>query len=446
MVIVNNKEIKKFIKHEYTLQDIRLLSNLLLEKRTFHFSALDNGLFPAAAAVSAENTGYAYVWVRDNIYVAYAHYVLGHVDIAVKNVLALMSYFRKHKVRFEEIIDERVDPVIAMNRPHIRFNGQLITEVDENWEHAQNDALGYFLWFYCRLAGEGQISLQQDAIEVLGLFSLYFQTIQYWKDEDSGHWEEGRKIEASSIGVVVAGLKALKRLFNTPLFISHCCQYKDRLVTTHLLDELISNGEVALSDILPAECIQLKLKERRYDGALLFLIYPLNVVSEEISENILQDIKTNLQGEYGILRYLGDSFWCRNFFTDLPENIQTSISTEREAWLEANNRTVKQGEEAQWCIFDPIISVIYGAKFQKYRHEADLEQQINYLNRSLGQLTGENCKVGKYKIEQFKCPELYYIQDDKYIPNVSTPLLWTQANLMISLKSIEQSLMLIHPI
>ncbi|WP_103667617.1 glycoside hydrolase family 15 protein [Pseudanabaena sp. BC1403] len=443
MFIVNNKELEKFIKHKYTPQDIRLLSHFLIEKGTFYFSALDNGLFPAASAVSAENTGYSYVWVRDNIYVAYAHYILGQVDIAVKNVLTLMSYFKKHKFRFESIIDGRADPAIAMNRPHIRFNGQLLLEVDESWEHAQNDALGYFLWFYCKLASEGHFSLHQDDIEMLGLFPLYFQAVQYWKDEDSGHWEEGRKIEASSIGVAVAGLRALKQLFSDPLFDSHCCLNKDELVTPHLLDELISNGEFTLSEILPAECIQSKPKERRFDGALLFLIYPLNVLNEEVSDKIIQDIKTNLQGEYGIPRYLGDSFWCRNFFADLPENIQTSISTEREAWLEANNKTVKQGEEAQWCIFDPIISVIYGVKFQKKRCEADLEQQIYYLNRALGQVTGENCKVGKYNIEQFKCPELYYIQDDKYIPNVSTPLLWTQANLMIALKSIEQSLMLV---
>lgn len=443
MVVINNKELEKLVKSRYTPKDIHDFLSLLTEKGTFNFPALDNGLFPAAAAVSAENTGYAYVWVRDNIYIAYAHYVLGQVDIAIKNVLALMSYFKKHKFRFEGIIDGRVNPAVAMDRPHIRFNGKLLAEVDENWEHAQNDALGYFLWFYCRLAREGQIVLQQDDVEMLVLFPLYFQAVQYWKDEDSGHWEEGRKIEASSIGVVVAGLKALRQMFADPSFVSHCLQYKDGLLTLHLLDELISNGEFALNEILPAECIQPQPKERRYDGALLFLIYPLNIIDEEFSEKILQDVKTNLQGEYGISRYLEDSFWCRNFFTDLPESIQTSISTEREAWLKANNKTVKQGEEAQWCIFDPIISVIYGIKFQKHRHEDDLEQQINYLNRALGQVTGKNCKVGNYNIEEFKCPELYYIQDDLYIPNVSTPLLWTQANLMIALKSIEQSLKLI---
>lgn len=442
MTIVNNKELKKLIKPRYRLQDIHEFSSLLVKRGTFHFPVLDNGLFPAAAAVSAENTGYSYIWVRDNIYVAYAHYVLGQVDVAVKNALALMSYFKKHRFRFEGIIDNRVDPTLAMERPHIRFNGRTLSEVDENWEHAQNDGLGYFLWFYCKLASEGKIRLQQDDVEMLGLFPLYFQSVQYWKDEDSGHWEEGRKIEASSIGVVFSGLKALKKLFVEYSLTPHFCNYKDKLVTPHLLDELIRSGEFALSEILPAECVQPQPQKRRYDGALLFLIYPLSAIDEEVSEKILQDTKKNLQGEYGISRYLGDSFWCRNFFTDLPEKIQTSISTEREAWLKAHNKTVTQGEEAQWCIFDPIISVIHGIRFQKYRQEADLEQQINYLNRALGQVTGEGFKVGEYHIEQFKCPELYYVQDDKYIPNISTPLLWTQANLMIALKSIEQSLIL----
>ena len=443
MAVINNQAIERIIKSKYSLQDIQELSSLLAEKKTFHFPVLNNGLFPAAAAVSAENTGYAYVWVRDNIYVAYAHYVLGQVDIAVRNLLTLMSYFKKHRFRFENLIDKRVDPAIAMERPHIRFNGQTLAEVDESWEHAQNDALGYFLWFYCKLVNEGGIVLQQSDVEMLGLFPLYFQSVQYWQDKDSGHWEEGRKVEASSIGVVVTALRALRQLFTKSSFASNYCQYKDKIVTPHLLDELIRNGELVLSEILPAECRQPIPKKRRYDGALLFLIYPLNVVSEEMSEKILQDINSNLQGEYGIRRYLGDSFWCRNFFTDLPENIQTSISTEREAWLEAHQRSVKEGEEAQWCIFDPMISIIFGIKFQKYRKEADLEQQIQYLNRALGQVTGKNCRVGRYQIEQFKCPELYYIQDDKYTPNVSTPLLWTQANLMMALKSIEQSLMLL---
>ncbi len=44
--------------------------------------------------------------------------------------------------------------------------------------------------------------------ELLALFALYFERIRFWEDEDSGHWEERRKVGASSIGTVLAGLRA----------------------------------------------------------------------------------------------------------------------------------------------------------------------------------------------------------------------------------------------
>ena len=164
------------------------------------------------------------------------------------------------------------------------------------------------------------------------------------------------------------------------------------------------------------------------------MIYPLQVVEEEMSEQILSNVIDNLQGDYGIRRYLWDSFWCRDY-KDLPEEIRTSISSEREQWLQEHDRELKQGEEAQWCIFDPIISTIFGLKFQKTRQEEYLQQQVKYLNRSLGQLTGKDCALG-----EFKCPELYYLQSGQYIPNDVTPLFWTQANLRVALKVMEDSL------
>ncbi len=39
---------------------------------------------------------------------------------------------------------------------------------------------------------------------MLTLFPLCFEAIAYWQDEDSDHWEEDRKITASSIRVVIA--------------------------------------------------------------------------------------------------------------------------------------------------------------------------------------------------------------------------------------------------
>jgi phosphorylase kinase alpha/beta subunit len=318
-----------------------------------------------------------------------------------------------------------------MERPHIRFDGRTLTEINQEWEHAQNDALGYFLWFYCKLARENLVEPQPEDWETISLFPLYFQAIHYWQDEDSGHWEESRKIEASSIGVVIAGLKELKQLLAEARLNLH---YRDQSITLQFLDELIEEGTAALYNILPAECIQPEPKARRYDAALVFLIYPLQVVEGEMAEQILADVIDNLQGDYGIRRYLGDSFWCRNY-KDIPPEIRTTVSTEREAWLQKQGRALQVGEEAQWCIFDPIISAIFAVKFQETGEHEYLVLQTQYFNRSLVQITGRDFEFG-----EFKCPELYYLENGRYAANDATPLLWTQANLRVAFKMMEKSL------
>ena len=434
-MIINNNIIGNFIKSNYRLQDIRNIIALLEEKQTFNFTALDNGLFSASIVSNDTSyTGYSSVWIRDNIYVAYCHYLIDKTEVAIANLQTLIAYIKKFQWRFTNIIEGKSDRNNVMERPHVRFNGRELTEIDQKWEHAQNDAWGYFLWFVCKLAREKLLELRAEDLEILALFPFYFQAIKYWQDEDSGHWEEERKIAASSIATVIAGLKSLKSLL-VDRSIARNCQYQNESVTIAFLDELIERGTTSLNNILPAECIQPE-KPRKYDAALLFSIYPLEILDTATSEQILTNVVKNLQGDYGIRRYLWDSFWCRDY-RDLPEEIRTTISDEREQWLRERDRELEEGEEAQWCIFDPIMSAIYGLKYQKARYEENLARQTFYLNRSLGQITGKDCKVG-----EFRCPELYYLQDGCYIPNDATPLLWTQANLRIALKIMEESLML----
>ncbi len=437
MLIIHNEELLDFMQASYSLSDVKNLFHQLLEKKALQFPQLENGLFPAAVLDDkTEYTGYSNVWVRDNVHVAHAHYVWGKTEIAVKNAQTLMAYFTKHRSRFEDIIKTPSLAETVMNRPHIRFNGKTLAENPEDWPHAQNDALGYFLWFYCLLAREGLIMPSQNDVETLALFPLYFRAIAFWQDEDSGHWEETRKVSASSIGCVIAGLKALKQLNFKADFVTHCCQYDGEIITPHLLNDLIKKGETALYNILPAECIQTDPKKKRdYDSALLFLIYPLNVVSEEMGETVRDRVIQNLEGDYGIRRYLGDSFWFPNYKTILSQEQRTADFSNE---IEKRDAFLKEGEEAQWCIFDPILSAIFGDKYQQTHDSLYLEKQIHYLDRSLGQITGKNSEFRAYK-----CPELYYQEGGKYVPSDATPLLWTQANLVIALKQMEQNLILV---
>jgi len=433
-MIIHNEHIKKFIKDNYSLEEIRQITSYLYGRGCFIFSAFINGLFPAAHLTKdKEYSGYSNVWIRDNIYIAYSHYMCNQRSIAAENIKTIMAYFKRHQDRFIRIIKDEVDPQNPMMRPHVRFNGSNLKEIQEKWAHAQNDALGYFLWFYCLLVNQKSIIPQQEDLKMLALFVLYFQKISYWEDEDSGHWEEIRKISASSIGVVVAALKELKKLIAKQS--NYNCQYESTPITDDLLTFLINKGENALAAILPSECIQNDPKKRRrYDAALLFLIYPLEVVRKADADQILQDVINNLQGEYGIRRYLGDSYWAPDYKKRLRAEERT-IDFSDDMSLR-NALLPHEGLEAQWCIFDPIISIIYGKRFQKNGKKEDLLYQTMYLNRALGQITGV-----KPNVPAFKCPELYYLEDGQYAPNDHVPLFWTQANLMLALKEMENSLL-----
>ncbi len=431
MLIVRNQSLLGKIQASYTAPEARAILNFLNRAGTFRFAQCANGLFPAASLGGRRDliTGYQNVWVRDNCYVAHAHYVMGRRAVALKNVRALAAFFKAQKDRFAKVIGGGADIDEPMNRPHIRFdcNGR---ELKQNWSHAQNDALGYFLWFYCRLIMDGQMRPAAIDFELLASFPLYFHSIRFWSDADSGHWEEHRKVQASSIGVVTAALRML-RLTMKRLQLEECLQFGARGVDQSLVDNLISRGLQALANILPSECVQRGL-HRRYDAALLFLIYPMDIVSRQMGDQILQDVTGHLQGDYGIRRYPGDSYWA----ADYKERLSVKKRGMR-YHLDSlqRNELFKGAEEAQWCLFDPIVSIIYGRKYRQSGNRRDLDLQTAYLNRCLGQITDAGDHGGAYQ-----CPELYYSRAGRYVTNENTPLLWTQANLWVALQCLIDNL------
>ena len=147
---------------------------------------------------------------------------------------------------------------------------------------------------------------------------------------------------------------------------------------------------------------------------------------------ILKDIEENLEGPYGIKRYIGDSYWAADYKEKLDP---TQRTVDFSATVEMRNKLLTAGQEAQWCLFDPIMSAAYGRRYQRTGRRRDLDLQTHYFNRSLGQLTG---KVAG--IPEFQCPEAYYLEKGRYVPNDQTPLLWTKANLLVALKLMETSL------
>jgi len=347
---------------------------------------------------STNVTGYQNAWLRDNVMVAYSRLDAGDVDAAVSCARGLMRFVESQERRFTAIIDRPSLKEAAGSRPHVRFEGNSLQELPETWSHAQNDALGYVLWFRARLHNTGIWRFDASDQKIIRLFIRYFEAIRYWEDPDSGAWEEGRKVNSSSVGAVVAGLEEAK------------------LAGADVADSLVDAGRSLLARHLPLE----SPKIRGADAAVLFLVYPLEVVRDSITrDQIVHLIQARLEGETGIRRYVGDSYYCQDYDRWFPPEQRSIDWSER---IEVRDEYLQPGCEAQWCLFDSLLSVIFGRLY------GDREQQARYLRRAIAQLTPAD-----------DCPELYYLKRGRWTPGPNTPLLWAEANLSLALNEARRS-------
>ena len=78
--------------------------------------------------------------------------VNGQPEVAARTARALAAHFERQLERFDAIIEYTDLAADVMNRPHVKFDGTTLGKIEDSWSHAQNDALGYFLWLYCKLA------------------------------------------------------------------------------------------------------------------------------------------------------------------------------------------------------------------------------------------------------------------------------------------------------
>jgi hypothetical protein len=414
------------IAEEYTPESLAKIRETLEAHGTHAILPVEHGLFAATAAPSANGvSGYHNVWVRDNVLVANSFRLRGELAPAVACMQGLSQFFAKQGPRFLDIIQDATHKLKddVQRRPHIRFAAQALGELPEKWPHAQNDALGQALWFRFVLVNSGALPLTTADWEIYELFPCYFEAIEYWQDRDSGAWEERRAIRNSSVGAVVAGLEEMRAYLRSPDQQRKGDDVAAPPDTLAKLDQLIARGRARLAATLPFEAPP----ERLADSALLSLIHPLHVVRELAAQDaILSLVQARLKGEIGIKRYAGDSYFCQDYDQWFAPGQMSSDFSERMAYRDA---LLQPACEAQWCIFDPQLSIIYGERFLANPSEAEsFRKQVYYFNRSLRQVTPEG-----------GCPELYFLKNGEYVPNDHTPLSWTRANQALALHLMEQS-------
>lgn len=115
-------------------------------------------------------------------------------------------------------------------------------------------------------------------------------------------------------------------------------------------------------------------------------------------------------------------------WVDLQRHVDEALSLP----LGSSTETRRGGSAA---VLDRVRGYYVAAATDKdHNRAADRRRQIWHFNRSLAQLTGDDSPYGS-----FKCPELYYSEGGRWRTSRATPLLWTQANLVLALLTLEQT-------
>lgn len=265
--------------------------------------ALDGLRKPNGLYVASPSATYNYVWIRDNCYIALADLDRCRERFE-QTYYSLFDIFRKHEWKLSYHAVHK--PAAVYQYIHPRYHADTLAEVGEPWGNAQNDAIGAFLFGVGEGLRRGYAMLRDETdARIVSLLIDYLQTLEYWRDEDNGMWEETRERHSSSIGACTAGLLAVQ-----PFFEMDC--------------SLPRNGLHALIDLLPRESAH-----KPCDLALLSLIYPYRLLPRPLAATIVAQVEGQLLRDLGVIRYAQDRYFGED------------------------------GQEAQWCMGLPWLGLCH---------------------------------------------------------------------------------------
>lgn len=323
------------------------------------------GIYTASA--HTVGTGYDKAWLRDIYFIVLSFLETGDMETVKRSARSLLDVFMKHKDKISWAIANK--PHETWQYIHARFHPETFEEFWEEWGNRQHDAVGEVLNLICDLELRGQsiIETEEDREMVQNIVD-YLIRVEYWHDPDNGIWEENLEVHASSVGSVVAALLKAKQI-----------------LWLYVPDWDIQKGEEILRGLLPRES-----EEKFTDLALMTLIYPFAVATEEETVEILRNVEYHLTKDKGVIRYKGDRYYNQN----------------------------KDGhsEEAEWCFGLSWLAIIYAQRGEKGK-------ALAYLHRAKETVTAGGL-----------VPELYYSHTEK--PNDNTPLGWAESMYVIALKKV----------
>lgn len=329
----------------------------------------ESGLF--AASKKGIGTGYDKAWLRDNFYETLAFEAVGDLETLRTTYRALLSIFKKHESKIDHAIAQK--PVYTHQYIHARFHPTTFEEYWEEWGNKQNDAIGCLLFKIGEVEAmkPGYLLESEDDKRIVQKLVRYLATLQYWNDPDSGMWEENQELHASSVGACLAGLAKIKGLpgMDVP-------------------QELLDRGAESLRKLLPRES-----GSKFADLALLSLIWPYKVLTEEETVKVLANVEYHLLRDRGVIRYKNDRYYNKN--------------------------ADGYSEEAEWTFGLSWLAIIY-------KERGDEAKAREYIAQAKSAL----CELG--------VPELYYSNSRTF--NDNTPLGWSESMFIVALNRVEKGI------
>ena len=385
----------------------------LIESQLRILSAM---ILPNGAVLASPSGGYRAHWVRDGLYVATAAVTLGLSDLSHRLIRAPFSIFQKHRAKILGGI--RKPPDKNFDFIHARYHPTHFDEFEDEWGHNQLDMIGLFLHLVACLPEKGidvfQYDRQHEDRILLSHITRYLETLRWWRCPDFGVWEEGPKLNSSSLGAVLSGLQGLLRMDDPDLFFN---------------EAQLEKGRKALRELLPSES-----PGRDCDLAQLSLIWPFDVLDDEQTYMVLANIESELVREHGVIRYRMDAY-----FNGADPRLVTvhNARTGQEAldYQEEDKKSfpfASEGTEAEWPLGFAWLAIVHAKLAKKARMSARAsgdpaavesgvalhkERAAHYMTQLA------RCAVPVAGIEPGYIPELYV--GDR--PNLNTPLTWATA-------------------
>lgn len=339
------------------------------EKRThqelfdFDYTLIESMCTETGAVIAAPGADYNRVWIRDCCQVAYSLLICDKTDLGKKILRGIFNILHKHNSGFHKI-----DQIIEHGKPSVCEGWKLIHPLydqfgnemyhQDGWGWCQNDALGLFLFCVAKAEEIDQDFLTVKDIKFIKHLILYLMVIRYW-EADNSIWEEGLCENSPTISSCIAGLKAVKE--NLEIDVP---------------DVLIRIGEKKQHQLANKHS-----HNHPIDAAHLQLFFPLRI-SKDVS--IIDDIRDNLGGEYGICRYPGDTY-----------------------------ESGEDGRPAQW----PLLRLWEGLARLSV---GQTEQALSCL-----------LEVDNLRTPSLEIPEAYRFHQDNgtghFVPCLHTPLTWAHA-------------------